>query len=508
MTTQIETASDVQIQFHEDLETGLGFASDHMRVHAKQPDCASSSAPSMSLRKYREKRNFSSSPEPPGNALSSGSSIFVVQKHLASHLHYDFRIEVDGVLKSWAVPKGPSLDPKVKRLAIEVEDHPIEYADFEGIIAEGNYGAGKVIVWDNGQWHPLIPFQQAYTDGNIKFVLTGTKLRGKWALIRTKQPTASVQKQWLLIKERDEFATDESTLMITNSSPKSVLTGRDIHELKSAAVITHSQSQHRAIRTSHLHEDVDLEIIPGIKQASIPNKFAFQLATATASVPIGDEWLHEIKIDGYRLMAVKSSGRVKLLTRNQHDWTSRFEAIAEAVKSIPVKELIIDGEVAAIRPDGVSDFAALQASLKGSAGLPLVYMAFDLLYCDTYDLRGCRLLDRKLALRWLLGMSSSNRLQFLDHVQGGGPAFFDQCRGIGLEGIVSKRVTSTYRGGRSDLWLKRKAILADDFIVIGYLLSDARKGEIKSLLLAAYKGNKLKYCGKVGSGLGEVNTRK
>ncbi|MCU0721243.1 MAG: DNA ligase D, partial [Pirellula sp.] len=453
----------------------------------------------MSLDEYRRKRNFNSSREPAGKIDISPGSIFVVQKHAASHLHYDLRLEVDGVLKSWALPKGPSLDPKVKRLAIEVEDHPLEYADFEGVIAEGNYGAGKVIVWDKGEWGPITSFEEGYKTGNIQFNLFGQKLVGKWVLVRIRPKDGTSARQWLLIKERDEHSLAESKRVITNSSPLSVLSGRDLADVKAAPKVV---AQTKRSSVSRMSKPA-VSKLSGAIRGPFPSRIDVQLATATTEIPKSEQWLHEIKLDGYRLLAKKDGQVVQLLTRNHQDWTHRFPSVAKAIQQVKCERFILDGELVALTDQGVSDFAALQSSVRDGQESKLVYYTFDILFADGYDLRNCRLSDRKATLQRILAHDLDHHVRYLDHIQGQGSAFFEKCRSIGLEGILSKKSDSKYISGRTDTWLKCKSFLADDFLIVGYLQARGSRTQIRSLILAAYDGDELSYCGKVGSGFGK-----
>jgi bifunctional non-homologous end joining protein LigD len=456
-----------------------------------------------SLEAYRRKRNFDDSTEPSGKANSerSESLIFVVQKHSATRLHYDLRLEMDGVLKSWAVPKGPALDPKVKRLAIHVEDHPLEYARFEGVIPAGNYGAGNMIVWDIGTWHPLEATGTGYGKGHLKFELKGEKLQGKWALVRMNRAANESQDQWLLIKERDEFAVPEATLVITDRFPLSVLTGRDVFQLRAP----HSPTKTASARGRHSipGSRLDPSRLGGSKKTKMPKSLQPQLASPTSRVPEGSNWLHEIKYDGYRLIAVKDKSTVTLWTRNQYDWSARFPSLVASLEKLNVESFMLDGEIALVKADGVTDFGGLQSSLKTGKESQLTYYAFDLPYFHGYDLRSCKLIERKELLKSVIESSAASRLQFSDHVLGKGAEFFKKCRDSGVEGVISKRVDSKYKAGRSETWLKCKSILSDDFVIGGYVRSDSRPGAIGSLVVGFFSQGHFVFAGKVGSGFSE-----
>ncbi len=457
-----------------------------------------------SLPEYVRKRDFRITPEPtnspssPGN--HAGHAVFVVQKHLARNLHYDLRLEMDGILKSWAVPKGPSLDPSVKRMAIQVEDHPLDYARFEGVIPDGQYGAGKVIVWDAGEWKLIEANGAGFERGNLKFELHGEKLRGKWALVRLGD---AEKRQWLLIKERDSFARSERESVVTNQLPLSILTGRDVNEVTSPhSLIAASKSTSKRPKSSPAKRS-DPGLLPAAVRSSAPGRMLPQLATATPQTPEGHDWLHEIKLDGYRLLAKQLKTRVELTTRNGLDWTNRFPSVAAALEAIKAKTFVIDGELVRLRSDGVSDFAALQTAIRDGEESQLVYFAFDLLYLEGYSLIKVPLIERKSLLADVLATVVNPRIQFCDHIVGNGAAFYEKCRTAGLEGVISKKVNSRYQSGRNSNWLKRKCLLMDDFVILGYTRSENRRDTLRSLVLGYYDQQRWQYAGKVGTGFSE-----
>ncbi|HYN22420.1 MAG TPA: DNA ligase D [Thermoanaerobaculia bacterium] len=462
----------------------------------------------MGLQEYKRKRDFRKTPEPAGKVSrprkKKGSS-FVIQKHDATRLHYDFRLEMDGVLKSWAVPKGPSLDPGEKRLAVHVEDHPIEYGGFEGIIPEGEYGGGTVLLWDRGIWQPEGDVDQAYKKGHLKFQLEGEKLRGGWHLVRMHGERAGENKEnWLLIKENDAEAQPGSGEAIVNDRPESVASGLDLEEIAANPDrVWHSKPKGKT-KVKPARPALDPSTLPGARKAKLPAGIAPQLATLAAEPAHGEKWLHEIKFDGYRALCTLADGQVRAITRKGNDWTDRFAAVAEAVAALPATEALIDGEVTVVLPDGTTSFHALQRALGDGGGKgDLVYFAFDLLYLDGYDLRSVPLLQRKETLAALL-QGGDGILRFSDHVQGGGPEFFRHACGFGVEGIISKRADAPYRPNRGSDWLKVKCLKRQEFVIAGFTDPERSRPGFGALLLAVHDsvrgGGELVYAGKVGTG--------
>jgi bifunctional non-homologous end joining protein LigD len=453
------------------------------------------------LSQYRRKRDFTKTPEPAGarRRRAPGKLRFVVQKHAARRLHYDFRLEMGGVLKSWAVPKGPSLDPRVKRLAVHVEDHPLEYGDFEGVIPEGEYGGGTVIVWDKGTWVPDEEDPEAaYRRGALKFELRGKRLRGRWALVRMEGRDGG--KNWLLIKEKDDTARPGSEDEVTAENQTSVKSGRDIEQV--------AKARDRVWRSNRGEQDrgqvpvpIDPGSIKGARKSTMPRAPRPQLATLSEEVPAGTGWLHEIKFDGYRLLARITDGKVRLLTRNGLDWTDRFPQLAERLARMGRRQAIIDGEVVHLRADGISSFSALQDDLSRRDTASAVYYAFDLLYLDGYALTAARLDARKEALNALLVALPSDNIRYSDHVLGQGDAFFHRACEMHLEGTISKRADAPYRPGRSRAWLKVKCEQREEFAVIGWTDPGGSRKDLGSLLLGYYdKAGNLNFAGAVGTG--------
>jgi bifunctional non-homologous end joining protein LigD len=459
----------------------------------------------MALEDYRKKRDFSRTPEPPAEVRPAGGFSYCIQKHAATRLHYDFRLELEGVLLSWAVPKGPSFDPREKRLAMHVEDHPVDYGSFEGVIPEGEYGAGTVVLWDRGRWEPIGDPSLALKKGELKFRLHGEKLAGKWALVRLKDDP----KAWLLVKDKDEHARPMAELDIVSTRQESVVSGRGLAEVAAERDrLWHSKEVRgrRKPRASGPAEGngkprLRLADLAGAARGPLPQRQSLALAMVVEAPPDGDGWLHEIKHDGYRIVARIEEGEVRLISRNGKDWTKEFPQVARAVSRLPAGTALLDGEVTAVLPNGASSFQALQRrALPGAA--PLVYYVFDLLHLDGWDLRDAGCEDRKEVLRRLLE-SAPPALRFSDHVRGQGRAFFEKARSAGVEGVMSKRADAPYRDGRGGDWRKAKCRLTQEVVIGGWTRQSDGRATIGALLLGFYEDEQLVYAGKVGSGFGE-----
>jgi bifunctional non-homologous end joining protein LigD len=437
---------------------------------------------------YRGKRDFSRTPEPAGQVGGAGFR-FVVHKHHATADHYDLRLELGGVLKSWAVPKGPSLDPADKRLAVQTEDHPVEYLDFEAVIPEGEYGGGPMIVWDTGTWAPMGDPDKDLASGAFKFRLAGQKLGGGWMLARLKPKKPSDKPAWLFFKENDQAAAPGTDIL--TERPESVKTGRRIEELVAAPEATISTSKPAALQPGRLK---------GAAKGPLPD-LSPMLASPATEPPAGDGWLHEIKLDGYRTLARLANGTVTLVTRGGLDWTRRYGDLPQAFQALPCKDAVIDGEIVVLDGDGVSRFALLQEALSQKAGHRLVFFAFDLVSLNGWNLTGVPLVERKKMLaRLLAAQEARSGLVYLDHVTGGGAAFWERVTEMGLEGVVSKRLNSGYEpAARAKTWLKSKAVMIGDFPIAGYTTSDAAGG-LASLALGEWQGEDLAFVGKVGTG--------
>jgi bifunctional non-homologous end joining protein LigD len=465
------------------------------------------------LKEYRRKRRFDRTPEPEGRVHADDPGrLFIIQKHAATRLHYDFRLELDGVLKSWAVPKGPSLDPAEKRLAVHVEDHPLEYGAFEGVIPEEEYGGGTVMLWDRGRWIPDGEPLQGYRKGHLKFRLEGAKLKGTWNLARMALRDEG-KENWLLIKSRDDAARPGSDIL--HEQPLSVTTGRSMEEIAAARDRVWSGSIGEAPagpaparRRPATQRPIAIRpsSITGARKAPQPELLTPQLAVLAAAPPTGEGWLHEIKYDGYRILAFRDHKGVRLVTRHGNDWTDRFATIAEAVAALPVREAVLDGEVTVVKPDGSTDFQALQNVLQGVSGGALAYFAFDLPHCDGYDLTRSRLVERKQLLQDLLRKApAAGRLRYSDHIAGGGgPDVFQQACRLALEGVVSKRADAAYRQKRTRDWVKVKCLRRQEFVVGGYTDPAGARTAFGALLLG-YRDEqgRLVYAGRVGTGFNE-----
>ncbi len=439
------------------------------------------------LSTYRAKRDFSKTREPKGGPASGGGNRFVVHKHHATADHYDLRLELDGVLKSWAVPRGPSLNPADKRLAVATEDHPLEYIDFEAVIPEGEYGGGPMIVWDTGVWAPMDDPVKALAKGAFKFRLSGEKLKGGWMLARLK-PKPGEKENWLLFKEHD-LAADEK-IDILAARPESVKTGRRIEELVAAP----KPATPKAVKLRP-------GALSGAVKAPMPARIEPQLASSVAAPPKEGDWLHEIKLDGYRTMAHLKEGSVTLITRSGLDWTKRYGGMQHAFSDLSCREAIIDGEIVVPDEKGITRFAALQDALAEGEHHKFVFYAFDLPYLDGWDLKKVELQKRKGLLAQLLAghVTGRSAIQYSDHIADDGRALYEHASKLGLEGIVSKRASATYREGRSDTWLKVKAQQAGEFVIAGYTVSDAAEG-LAALGLGEWTNGELEYRGKVGTG--------
>lgn len=441
------------------------------------------------LDRYRAKRRFAETPEPTGGVRTGDAPMFVIQKHHARRLHYDLRLEMGGTLKSWAVPEGPCLDPKVRRFAKLVEDHPIDYGSFEGRIPTGNYGAGTVIIWDHGTYVTLKDPEAGLADGEIKFRLAGEKLSGGWTLVRLKDDPTN----WLLIKERDPSARPLADYDVLIEEPDSVVTGKPVDEPP--------PEPRKPVRRKAAGK------IAGAVEAPMPAKWRPQLATPVDAAPKGKGWIHEIKYDGYRTLVFFQGGKVRLITRNGHDWTNRYSALAKAFEKLSCKDAIIDGEVVVQDPRGMTSINLLEHALSEGDSHAMTYFAFDLCHLDGHDLSGAPLIERKQALEGLIGplIDVRSPIQISDHVDGDGDALFAQASRMGLEGIVSKKADSRYVQARSANWVKVKRVDVGSFVVIGFLSN--RPQTASSLLLAEERGGELVYACRVGSGISDEKAR-
>lgn len=440
------------------------------------------------LAEYKAKRDFTRTPEPRDKVAATQPGKprrFVVQKHDATRLHWDFRLEIDGVLKSWAVTRGPSPDPADKRLAVRTEDHPLDYAGFEGIIPAGEYGGGTVMLWDEGTWEP-VPGKKAedLERGHLHFVLHGQRMKGEWLLIRLKPRPGEKRENWLLRKVEDAFCGPSDSL--TERELTSITSGRSMHDIAAGTgAIKPRASKHKR----------------GEARAKPPPFAPVQLATLVDAPPDGPDWLHETKYDGYRALIACGGGTAIVYTRSGHDWTDKFPEVAQAAAALAVDAALIDGEIVALDAAGNPSFSALQDAISaGGGGLSL--FAFDLLHHDGADLRPLPNLERKDRLRALL-TGAGPPLHYAEHVLGSGGEMLRVLCGAGLEGIVSKRADAPYRAKRSQAWLKSKCVARQEFVVLGWSESAARGRAFAALLLGRFADGELRYAGKVGTGFTE-----
>ncbi len=466
-----------------------------------------------SLTRYRAKRHFDRTPEPkPGRVTSAAGHSYLIQKHAATRLHYDFRLELDGVLKSWAVTRGPSLDPEVKRLAVHVEDHPLEYGKFEGVIPKGQYGGGTVMLWDRGTWEPQEPdhdINADYAAGKLKFILHGDRLKGGWTLVRMRSHRPGDRgDNWLLIKENDEYAkpgNNDELLADATESVASRKTMEQIADPKAAKVWNSNRADgkpEKPAKHAPARRAPAVGKIAGAKAGPLPKFVEPELATLAAKPPTGDDWLHEIKIDGYRVYCRRDGGKVAFLTRAGQDWTKKYGRLADAVRALPGKRFALDGEIAVFDAKGRSNFGDLQEALSEGHDERLALIAFDLLYLDGKDLRGAPLIERKKLLRAVIPREAETAaLRYSDDMTGDGGEILKHAGKMGLEGIVSKRASAPYRSGRVGDWVKTKCIKRQEFVIGGFTEGEgARKGGVGALLLGYYEDGKLRYAGHVGTG--------
>ncbi|OJX52540.1 DNA ligase D [Devosia sp. 66-22] len=444
------------------------------------------------LKTYQSKRDFTRTAEPSGKSSRrrKGEDLrFVVQKHDATRLHYDFRLELDGVLKSWAVTRGPSTNPADKRLAVHVEDHPLDYGSFEGTIPEGEYGGGTVMLWDTGTWEPVGDPHEGLKKGDLKFTLHGKRMKGEWVLVHMKgrdsKSKSGTRENWLLIKHRDKYATEADGL--TDRFTTSVATGRNLDGIAKG---------HKSRRKSAALE-APVRVWTRKGEQTLPDFRPVELATLVEDIPTGDNWLFEMKFDGYRALAAIAGDQVRIYTRNANDWTTQFAPLVKPLGKLTGGSALIDGEIVAFK-DGRTDFSTLKDAL--SSGAPLTFFAFDLIEENGEDLQRLPLVERKERLRKLLGRrAQADEIQFSDHIVGQGQAFFDAMREGGYEGMLAKRADAPYRGERTRDWLKIKVGHRQEFVIGGWRPSD-KKRTFASLLLGTWDNGRLVYRGRVGTG--------
>jgi bifunctional non-homologous end joining protein LigD len=460
----------------------------------------------MSLKTYQAKRDFKKTSEPSGKkTIKTTKNLFIIQKHAASHLHYDFRLELNSVLLSWAVPKGPCLDPTVKRLAMHVEDHPVAYGSFEGIIPKGQYGGGTVMLWDKGKWFcededPA----KSYRDGKLTFTLKAKKLNGKWKLFRINKD----DKTWLLVKVADEYAQPLKKFDITVAEPNSVISKKSIDDIaESYSKVWGKQGATKVTKPKAANKKAPKDEII-LKKTAFPRQVFPQLATLVDKPPQGPEWIHETKFDGYRLLTLKNNHKIALMTRNNNNWTSKFKSIEQAVAKLNIDKVVLDGEVVVLDKNLKSDFQFLQNAIHGG-GKTFVYYIFDILYYEDYDVTSLPLLKRKAILRNIIPNNKRSILRYSEHSTLAGDKLFKRSCKLGQEGIISKDVNSPYVQKRSQFWLKTKCHKRQEFIIAGLMPPRPGKRELfSSLMLGSFnKKGELVYHGNVGTGFTNASIR-
>ena len=499
--------------------------------------------PAGSLTTYRKKRDFEKTAEPSGkgNVAASKARRFVIQKHDATRLHYDLRLEFDGVFKSWAVTRGPSLDPKDKRLAVEVEDHPLDYGDFEGTIPKGQYGGGTVQLWDRGTWQSDDP-EKGFRKGDLKFTLDGDKLHGSWVLVRMRHDrNGGGRTNWLLIKHRDEYAKEGKANDVLDED-RSVASGRPMAEIaagkgrapKPFMTVKSSRTKADAVWNSNRGDAAEARAenkqaagkatakaapaaakAKGKKVAEMPDFVPPQLCASVDRPPNADGWCHEIKFDGYRVQLRIEDGEAVLKTRKGLDWTQKFQAIAREGSALP--DMLIDGEIVALDHDGAPDFSTLQAAISDGKTDQLIFFAFDVLFAGGEDLRRVPLADRKAQLKRMLAARANGngtkgnakdqakRIRYVEHFESGGDAILQSACRLSLEGIVSKKLSSLYQSGRSESWTKAKCREGQEVVIGGWKTTN---GKFRSLMAGVYRGGHLAFVGIVGTGFGQDTVRR
>lgn len=456
----------------------------------------------MSLKRYAGKRDLKRSPEPPPRVAQRVGSRFCVQQHAARRLHYDLRLELDGVLKSWAVTRGPSLVAGERRLAVEVEDHPLAYGTFEGTIPSGEYGAGRVLLWDKGRWTPQGDARAGLRKGHLRFTLHGKKLSGLFDLVRMERKAHAANTNWLLIKAEDSYARRKTDADILTQRPESVKSGRRIEDIAPPDAAGAPKTATATVAPKKTTAKAARAPAPRRKsRAPRPPAFIpFALATAAAKAPQGRHWLHEVKFDGYRLQARIDHGRVTLRTHRGLDWSTKFPKLVGALRGLAVTQAILDGEVVAEVANAASSFSELQSRLKAGRDDALVYYVFDLLHRDGQDLTPRSLRDRKDALAQIVPPDARGTVRLSETFDTDGETLKEHACRIGFEGIVSKRATARYRSGRSNDWLKIKCVNRQEFLIVGYQRSTTARRAIGSLALAVRDGDRIVFAGRVGTG--------
>jgi len=461
------------------------------------------------LQAYKAKRNFTITQEPAeGGEENRNARSFVVQKHWATRLHYDFRLELDGTMKSWAVPKGPSFDPKDKRMAVHVEDHPISYNTFEGQIPEHQYGAGKVIIWDKGTWIPIGDPRKGYRDGNLKFELRGHKLHGQWVLIRM-QGKGEKKQPWLLVKAKDEFARATTEFSVVDEMPDSVsqLDNRTDNKdgaTKKTAALKAATSSTTSTRLKTKDKKEIGSVPSGASKAALPASLSPQLATLVAAPPGKGDWLYEIKFDGYRIVTRIDGDEIRLITRNGHDWTAKLPTLAKAMAELNISSGWIDGEIIVADKNGISNFQLLQNAFDTARTQQIVYYVFDLPFYNGYDMRAVPLIERRALLQSIVRKSTSNIIRYSEDFDAPASDLITAACRLGLEGVIGKRKDAGYVSRRTRDWIKLKCTQRQEFVIGGFTDPKGARQGIGSLLLGVHDdmGNLL-YAGNVGTGFNE-----
>lgn len=454
---------------------------------------------------YKAKRDFTKTAEPEGRVGPRGGYGFIVQKHDATRLHYDFRLELDGVLKSWAVTRGPSLDPDDKRLAVRTEDHPLSYATFEGTIPKGEYGGGTVMLWDKGRWisAPGKDPSKTLEEGHLHFTLLGERMKGEWILIRLKPRPGDRNENWLLRKVEDEHSGSSTGL--TDKYLTSMKTGRTMQQIAEGKKAKQLSTFQKSLRAKPPNAAV-----PARQRAQARNRPRSgdsrpppfrepQKATLVDTVPSGSAWIHEMKYDGYRCLLALGGGSARLYTRSGLDWADKFPEIAEAAQAIDARTALIDGEIVKLDDKGNTSFSALQQAIS-DGGRDLTLFVFDLLELNGEELALLPNVERKQRLASLIGDGRSPLVLYADHIVGQGEKLFEAMCRAGQEGIIAKRADAPYRSGRTKNWLKVKCVNRQEFVIVGWTPSDSKARALRSLLLAVNESGRLRYAGKVGTG--------
>ncbi len=458
-----------------------------------------------SLDAYDRKRDFARTPEPEPKAKAkrgtSRGDGFVVQKHAARRLHYDLRLEMEGVLKSWAITRGPSLTTGEKRLAIRTEDHPLEYLTFEGNIPKGEYGGGSMLVWDRGRWKPEFDPHKGLEKGHLQFALDGTRLKGSWHLVRIKPRRGEENDPWLLVKSDDEFARPPGAPEITDEETTSFASGLTTEELAAKGTVRQDHKARIKVAAARKLVLPDIRKVKGARKGILPPFVEPSLAAVCDRPPSGAKWVHEIKFDGYRVQARIDGGKIRMKTRKGLDWTERFRSIATALDALGLASGLLDGEIVVEDAGGIASFNALQEDLSAGRQDRLRYRVFDILYAEGFDLTPAALIERKALLQRILEvMPPDSPVLFSEHIDDDGPAMLKHACRLGLEGIVSKRADLPYRSGRGEHWLKSKCTHSEEFLILGHSPSTVAAASIGALLLGYREGGKLHYAGRVGTG--------